>query len=50
MILWFEDTKEFNKVHVSYDDSVMTDKDSGREQLNSEKPVRRNSKFGVGSK
>ncbi|KAK1482094.1 hypothetical protein CCUS01_15844 [Colletotrichum cuscutae] len=37
-------------VHVSYDDSVMTDKDSGREQLNSEKPVRRNSKFGVGSK
>ncbi|KAI8287068.1 hypothetical protein K4K60_012929 [Colletotrichum sp. SAR11_57] len=52
-IMTYNGIMRTTNVQVTYNDSnsVMMDKDgeSGRERLESEKPMRRNSKFGVGS-
>lgn len=40
-----------SQVHVTYNDSnsIMTDKESGAERVDPEKPVKHNSNFGLGS-
>ncbi|WYZ35089.1 hypothetical protein EsH8_I_001365 [Colletotrichum jinshuiense] len=51
-IMTFNGIVRTTNVEITYNDSqsVVTDKESGTERIDSETPVRRNSKFGLGSK
>ncbi|GJC92583.1 hypothetical protein ColKHC_01409 [Colletotrichum higginsianum] len=50
-IMTFNGIIRTTNVHVTYNDSnsIMTDKESGAERVDPEKPVRHNSNFGLGS-